>query len=466
MKRELNKRKRSPLYFFFSVPINNPKKPQQYIALFLVFFCFVLQSSCKKSAEPSSSVYDPNKPVEIEKFFPDTGGIASQVIIKGKNFGSDVDDIRVYFNNKRATVLGATGDLAYVLVPRLPGDTCVVSVAIGKDSLTFDKRFLYYKKVMLSTISGTPHSPAETLDGTLVEARFSNPWYLMVDNEKNILVGEWKARARLVSEERNTVTTLLNTTAYGEVASGCTDLEKRVFYFPMNGAPYYYTFDPDNQWLARRVNPSINLGDQLDFSGKYSFAMNPKDGMIYSITTKGELIKINPDTKTIYLVKNGILADKVQGNLQTYLAFHPTEEDVLYFVNPSSMAPQDGPIPGTDIIYRMNLQQLRIETYAGTGIKGHADGEKDFAQFNNPCKIVFDKDGIMYVADTDNFCVRMITPEGIVSTIAGSPGTSGFLDGDPENSLFNRFWGMDIDNEGTLYIADYYNRAIRKIVIQ
>src|SRR5690606_18348508 len=126
----------------------------------------------------------------------------------------------------------------------------------------------------------------------------------------------------------------------------------------------------------------------------------------------------------------------------------------------------DGPIPGTDRIYRMDMRTLEVEDYAGSGIKGHSDGPKEMAQFNNPCQISFDHDGNLYVGDTDNYCVRMITPQGIVSTIAGIPGTSGYLDGEPDVALFDRFWGMKIDVDGTLYISDYYNRCIRKITIQ
>jgi len=392
--------------------------------------------------------------------------MSKQVIIKGENFGVDASLMKVYFNKKQAKVVKTIGELAYVLAPRLPGDTCTVTVVMGKDSLTYSSKFYYKARVQVSTISGTPHEAANVVDGTLVEARFNNPWYIAVDGEKNILVGEWRARARMLNEERNSVITLLNTTTGGEMASGCTDIEGKTFYFPMNGAPYYYEFDPEKQLLARRINPTLREGDVFNFNNKYSLAMNELDGMLYTITTEGKLIKINPKTREASLVKSDILKDVVQGVLQVYLAFHPIDKHMLYIVNPSSMQPQDGPIPGTDKIYRMDMRNLVIEEYAGTGIKGHADGPKELAQFSNPCQISFDQDGNLYVGDTDNYCVRRISPEGVVSTIAGIPRVSGYLDGDPDVALFNRFWGMKIDPDGTLYIADYYNRAIRKLTIQ
>lgn len=431
----------------------------------IAFFLFGWAGCSDDDSGTEGIPHDPSKPVQLTEFLPETGGMASQVIIKGSNFGTDASALKVYFNNKEAKVVKTIGDIAYVLTPRLPGDTCTISVVFGKDSLQYDKPFYYQTLVRVSTISGTPEEK-QTVDGTLVEARFDNPFYLAVDKEKNIFIGEWPCRARIVSEERNSVVTLMNVSTSGEMMSGCTDYKNEVIYFPMNKMPYYYEFDPEQQWTPRRVNPTINPGDEFDLSGKYSFTVCELDSMIYTITTNGELVKINPQTRVASLVKSGILKDRIQTTLQVYLCFHPIDKHMLYFVNPSSMNPNDGPIVGTDRIYRMDIRTLEVEDFAGTGIKGHLDGPKERAEFNNPCQICFDQDGNLYVGDTDNYCVRRISPEGTVSTIAGIPGKYGYLDGDPEEALFNRFWGMKIDIDGTLYIADYYNRAVRKLTIQ
>lgn len=440
---------------------------KKYLFVFTVFILLGLNACTGDDTKEKypEIPYDPAKPLQLTEFLPEKGGMASQVIIKGSNFGTDPSKLNVYFNKKKAKVVKTIGDLAYVITPRLPGDTCTISVAIGKDSLQYKTPFYHQKLVRVSTISGVPSEKA-TVDGTLVGARFDNPFYLVVDKEKNIIVGEWLARARLINEERNSVVTLMNVSTSGEMMSGCTDYKNEVIYFPMNGMPYYYEFDPEQQWTPRRINPTISPGDEFNLSGKYSFISSELDSMIYTITTKGELVKINPKTRVASLVKSGILKDRIQTKLQVYLAFHPIDKHMLYFVNPSSMAPQDGPIVGTDRIYRINMNTLEVEDFAGSGVKGHFDGPKELAEFNNPCQICFDQDGNLYVGDTDNYCVRRISTDGIVSTIAGIPGKSGYLDGDPDEALFNRFWGMKIDTDGTLYIADYYNRAIRKLTIQ
>lgn len=54
------------------------------------------------------------------------------------------------------------------------------------------------------------------------------------------------------------------------------------------------------------------------------------------------------------------------------------------------------------------------------------DGIRDNAQFNNSFGITVDKSGNIYVADTGNNTIRKITPEGVVTTIAGIAGAGGF----------------------------------------
>ena len=81
----------------------------------LLFTCLILLLSCEKSDETKQGgvEYDPNKPVELTSFYPDSGIYLEQVMLEGKNFGNDPEKIRVYFNNKRAAVIGSTGTRMY-----------------------------------------------------------------------------------------------------------------------------------------------------------------------------------------------------------------------------------------------------------------------------------------------------------------------------------------------------------------
>ena len=86
--------------------------------------------------------------------------------------------------------------------------------------------------------------------------------------------------------------------------------------------------------------------------------------------------------------------------------------------------------------------------------------------FNHPRQICFDKKGNLYVADGSNHVIRKVSPDGIVSTVVGIAGVKGYRDGSPDEAMFNQPDGVAIDDEGTIYIADYENRLIRKLSIE
>jgi sugar lactone lactonase YvrE len=109
---------------------------------------------------------------------------------------------------------------------------------------------------------------------------------------------------------------------------------------------------------------------------------------------------------------------------------------------------------------------LFVSTLSGTaGIAGSADGTGTAAQFNSPADLALDSAGNAYIADTDNDIIRMITPAGVVTKLAGQAGVSGFMDGIGSSALFNHPTGIAVDASGGAYIADTNNNLIRKLVI-
>jgi sugar lactone lactonase YvrE len=103
-------------------------------------------------------------------------------------------------------------------------------------------------------------------------------------------------------------------------------------------------------------------------------------------------------------------------------------------------------------------------TLAGTaGAAGSADGTGSAALFNQPAGIAVDGATNVYVADYGNHTIRQITPAGLVTTIAGSPGVTGSLNATGTNALFFHPMGLALDSAGNIYVADYGNHLIRKI---
>ena len=105
-----------------------------------------------------------------------------------------------------------------------------------------------------------------------------------------------------------------------------------------------------------------------------------------------------------------------------------------------------------------------ITTVAGSGTPASTDGTGTNASFNTPTSITFDTNGNLYVVDFFGHKIRMITPAGVVTTLAGT-GSPAFANGTGTNASFNYPWGIVTDNLGNLYISDRDNGRIRKLVI-
>gem|GEM_PF-426707 len=104
-----------------------------------------------------------------------------------------------------------------------------------------------------------------------------------------------------------------------------------------------------------------------------------------------------------------------------------------------------------------------VTTYVGTpGLVGSSDGTGSDAGFNAPFGIAADKDGNIYIGDSGNCTIRKISPVGVVTTIGGTAGKAGNLDGTGADALFNTPEGVAVDNEGNIYVADAANHSIRK----
>lgn len=103
-----------------------------------------------------------------------------------------------------------------------------------------------------------------------------------------------------------------------------------------------------------------------------------------------------------------------------------------------------------------------VSTFAGTGSIGSNDGNGATASFYFPAGITVDGDDNLYIADFGNNKVRKITPDGTVSTFAGT-GVAGAQEGSALSATFNGLTGVAMDSQNNLFVADYYNNKIRKI---
>jgi sugar lactone lactonase YvrE len=108
-----------------------------------------------------------------------------------------------------------------------------------------------------------------------------------------------------------------------------------------------------------------------------------------------------------------------------------------------------------------------ISTIAGTGTAAYSGdgGPATAAELSDPSQIKIDFKGNLYIADARNNRIRMVNTAGIISTIAGN-GIAGFSGdgGQATSSELNLAYGVALDAADNIYIADYNNNRIRKIV--
>ncbi len=125
---------------------------------------------------------------------------------------------------------------------------------------------------------------------------------------------------------------------------------------------------------------------------------------------------------------------------------------------------------GNHAVRVIDLATGLIDTLAGghgRGTEDDPDGDGD-ARFDQPHDVVIDADGTVYVADTGNSCVRAITSDGAVTTVAGQCGVPGPAELHGEATAATLDWpsGLALDEDGRLWIADTHNHVIRRVRIR
>jgi len=185
-------------------------------------------------------------------------------------------------------------------------------------------------------------------------------------------------------------------------------------------------------------------------------AIDPATGTIYVADTKHHQIKtISPQGVL------GVLAGSGQPGLTdgagTAARFHEpaglafdAAGQLLYVADSSNHA-----------IRRVTLAGV-VATLAGSGRPGDRDGQGATAELKQPMGVALDAAGTLFVTDTANSRVKRITPDGGVTTIAGTGG-SGFADGGALDARFAEPEGIAVDASGTVLIADTGNNRIRRI---
>ncbi len=180
----------------------------------------------------------------------------------------------------------------------------------------------------------------------------------------------------------------------------------------------------------------------------------PKDNILFPGTMKSCLImRFQIPLFLIAILSAGVEHLFAQAPVISYGAYKIFTKDSA--IVPLAPVNNGGEVPHT--IYS------NTQSFAGNDNPGFMDGAGGKARFNRPSKIAVDRNGNLYVSDELNNRIRKISPDGVVSTLAGSgrPGAEDNRIG--SKASFNGPSGIAVDKYGDVFVADVFNHRIRKI---
>lgn len=110
--------------------------------------------------------------------------------------------------------------------------------------------------------------------------------------------------------------------------------------------------------------------------------------------------------------------------------------------------------------------QDSVRTLAGLPeTPGSLDGTNTTARFNDPAGLAIAADGTVFVADNQNHAIRRIGTDGVVTTLVGFPGTPGAADGSGSTARFDSPTGLALGPDGALYVSDTGNHTVRRVTL-
>ena len=325
---------------------------------------------------------------------------------------------------------------------------------------------------VVSTLAGRPGF-IDGADGQGTNGHFAFPEGLAVDGLGNVFVADTgNDTIRKISPD-GTVTTICGQAGLAEATDGSGT--NALFYTPTGVG---LTGD-GRLFVTERGNNSIRVIDTNQMSGTWA----GPGGSAGSDNGPGPLARLNYPAAVAVDASNNVYAADLLNYVVRKIASDGTVSVLAgqagrpgsldgaagnaLFASPAGVA-VDG--AGTVYVTDMDNQTIRmitngtVSTLAGSsGKSGSADGTGTNAFFFNPSGIAADILGNVYVADSSNHTVRVITPAGVVSTLAGRAGKAGSTNGSGTNAMFSSPSAVAVDALGNVYVADKGNEMIRMI---
>ncbi len=326
---------------------------------------------------------------------------------------------------------------------------------------------------VVATFAGTAGVAGDT-DGTGAAARFSMPKGLVIDVAGNLLVADFGNHTVRAVTSTAVVTTVAGKPGSWGSADGDSATARLLFPggVAVDTGGSAYIADSGNH-AVRKVAPGgavttlagksgmgtdDGTGPQARFFLPYGIAVGSSGTVFVADTYNHTIRSVSPVGVVTTLAGTGGLSGDSDGLGAAARFDHPT-----------GMAVDD---TGTLFVADTGNHTIRVISSLGAvgtpfgtaGAAGSADGLGPNARFSSPKAVAVDDGGTIYVADTGNHTIRAIDPTGAVTTIAGKAGEPGTADGAASDARFRSPAGIAVDWTGTVYVADTGNHAIRMIL--
>ena len=495
-----------------------------YLYGILLGLVIVALSACSDSASDSGAVpYDSSKPIIISHVYPEQCNALDPLLIYGENFGVDKSAVHVTIGGKQAVVVSVASDKIYCFVPSgaFSGETEVsITDANGHvQQATAPMKITYLRKKVVSTLCGKTNETGDqgtqygafnvctgfTDLGSMVYDPL-NPDILYIaydESDRGIEVLDFSNKQYYQLMSTNSFTTRrlrgLDFTKDGKYMLVAVDNsyderdpQPSVYILTRNASGTFKNVTPQRLTLFGQCNSvavhpngeiyfnSYNQGQVFrfeleDYLNALNFSPNPDNPDEKAPVWDGKLVSSTAKDKTTGFEE--IFQIKDSGN-EFRICIHPSGKYAyLMVVNKNYILRTD---------YNEQTKRFTVPyTVAGAEqTAGWVDAVGTSARLNRPYNGVFVKnpeyeaqgrDDVydFYFTDCLNFCVRYLTPDGVVRTYAGrGKATNGNIWGTEDGDLrevarFRDVSGIAYDNkEDAFYVLDQYNARVRRIGIE